>query len=99
MKEIVTDNQLECAAALEELCLAGKVVPIPPNTSCSGIMALSADSWLLIENTKGVYRMTLLLDATKEEAWSRYDALQSTHRTCNFRAVFTGYTADASSRN
>lgn len=88
MNIITTTDQAECLAALEALDLTGKVVPVPPNTSCAGLDRIGPDCWLIIENIEGRYALHLLEHCDRSEAFRHFDMLNSKWRVVgNFRLL------------
>ena len=87
MKRITTTNQIETALVLEAMGLQN-IEPQPGYNSCIGITQLDSETWAIIENNAGVYRITALMDCTKAQAFEVFDELNKGYSTQDSRLIF-----------
>ena len=79
MQVLTTHDQSICHAVLAKGNLWELLKPLPPSPDADGILQLGADCWLVGENKRGIYTLHFLEGATKDEAFSFFDALNGGH--------------------
>ena len=80
--ETLTDQTQVLAILMAANINPADIQPVPPYHTCDGFMALWPGAWLIITNERGNFTLTLIEDASKEEAYSHFDALSGSKPGC-----------------
>jgi hypothetical protein len=99
------DNQVLVAAIMSAAGIKPEdIQPIPPADSCDGITDLWPGAFLVVTNERGAFKLTLIQEATKAEAWAKFDEIRNVHQNGAYkvgkpRAVMIGHGPDTSPLN
>jgi hypothetical protein len=92
----ILDNQLEVFAIMLAAGITPTdIQPVPPADSCDGITDLWPGAFLVVTNERGAFKLTLIQEATKAEAWEKFDEIRKVHQNGAYkhgkpRAVMIG---------